>query len=513
MNAKRSRARTGGAGSGPRPGPRSVVRQPRPRPGGAPTSRAGMVESGTSATRSDAPSARAKRGPAPRSGRSKTPFRPPQVRRAPSAAPGGGKFEGGRGEAGGAEGRRVDGRRGRGAAPDGARPQPFAVQDPAQTRPAALSGPTHKLQKILADAGVGSRRQMETLIGRGAVTVNGRPATVGMRVTLGDDGLCGDVIAIDGRRIRTRGGQALPKVLLYHKPEGEIVSHDDPAGRASVFDALPRLRNGKWLSVGRLDYNTSGLLIFTDSGEFANALMHPRFGLDREYAVRVLGELTTEQTQRLTAGIELADGLARCDAIFDGGGEGANRWYRVVVTEGRNRLVRRLFEACRLTVSRLMRVRFGPIELPSRLKRGQYLTLTDEEVRAVQARAETYDATQSDPPSTPASGVPGQQAVQGAQPARRAQRQRAAPLPPPLPGPEGKPVRKRVDRRVRPGAAAPGRSPSGAPSQRRETRPSSPAPADAASRRPGATQGRPRPAGPRGSAGTRKTPGRTFRPR
>jgi 23S rRNA pseudouridine2605 synthase len=239
---------------------------------------------------------------------------------------------------------------------------------------------------------------METLIGRGAVTVNGRPATIGTRVAVAHGTYTGDVIAIDGRRVRARA-DVLPKVLLYHKPEGEIVSHDDPAGRASVFDALPRLRSGKWLSVGRLDYNTSGLLVFTDSGDFANALMHPSFGNEREYAVRVLGSLAPEQVRALTAGIELADGLARFDAIDDGGGEGVNHWYRVVVTEGRNRLVRRLFEACRLTVSRLMRVRFGPIELPSRLRRGQFLALTDEEVAALRAHMERGRASGEAVPS------------------------------------------------------------------------------------------------------------------
>jgi len=174
-------------------------------------------------------------------------------------------------------------------------------------------------------------------------------------------------------------------VLLYHKPEGEIVSRDDPEGRATVFSALPRLRQGRWLSIGRLDYNTSGLLIFTDSGELAHALMHPSAGLEREYAVRVLGELAPGQPERLLRGIDLADGPARFDSISDGGGEGANHWYRVVVREGRNRLVRRLFEACNLTVSRLMRVRFGPVHLPPRLRRGQVMELTPAEVTSLQA--------------------------------------------------------------------------------------------------------------------------------
>ncbi|MFO0523212.1 MAG: pseudouridine synthase [bacterium] len=340
---------------------------------------------------------------------------------------------------------------------------PPAFRPPDFDRPAAVpSGPSQKLQKVLADAGIGSRRAMETLIGRGAVTVNGRPATIGTRVMTGDGTHPGDVIAIDGRRIRARSGER-PKVLLYHKPEGEIVSHDDPAGRSSGFDALPRLRNGKWLSVGRLDFNTSGLLIFTDSGDFANALMHPRFGNEREYAVRVLGSLSPDQLKQLTVGIELVDGPARFESIHDGGGDGANRWYRVVVTEGRNRLVRRLFEATRLTVSRLMRVRFGPIELPSKLKRGQFLSLTDEEVGAIQARIER-DMDSTAPVASPSG------------PQDRPARGRRAPDElSPLGVPEGRPGRKRLDRRL-PGAraGAPGR-PGGKPRAGASAGPAAPA--------------------------------------
>jgi 23S rRNA pseudouridine2605 synthase len=410
---------------------------------------------------------------------------------------------------------------------------PPAFLPPDFERPTSVpSGPSHKLQKVLADAGIGSRRAMETLIGRGAVTVNGRPATIGTRVMTGDGTRPGDVIAIDGRRIRARAGERA-KVLLYHKPEGEIVSHDDPAGRSSVFDALPRLRNGKWLSVGRLDFNTSGLLIFTDSGEFANALMHPRFGNEREYAVRVMGSLSPEQLKQLTSGIELADGPARFESIHDGGGDGANRWYRVVVTEGRNRLVRRLFEANRLTVSRLMRVRFGPIELPSKLKRGQFLSLTEDEVGAIQARIERDMDTAAPAPSSPA-------------PSRARERPRTRQAPddlPPLGVPEGRPGRKRLDRRVpRAGTAAPraerstqertggwpGASarPDTSPRPGRSPRPAR-SPRPDASARPGAS-GRPgakprsavsgRPAAPsargaRAPAGRPKTPGRSSRSR
>jgi 23S rRNA pseudouridine2605 synthase len=170
-------------------------------------------------------------------------------------------------------------------------------------------------------------------------------------------------------------------VLVYHKPEGEIVSHDDPEGRASVFEQLPQLRGAKWLAVGRLDYNTSGLLIFTTSGELANRMMHPRFSVEREYAVRLVGQLNASQLERLTSGIELSDGAAKCESVQDEGGEGTNHWYRIVLREGRNRVVRRMFEALGLTVSRLMRVRFGVVALPPRLKRGQVSALPAAEVK------------------------------------------------------------------------------------------------------------------------------------
>jgi len=236
-------------------------------------------------------------------------------------------------------------------------------------------GVTFKLQKILAQAGLGSRREMEEVVRAGRVTVNGDPARIGARVGPSD------VIRVDGRPLRGAERKRPPRVLLYHKPEGEIVSHDDPAGRASVFDRLPPARGAKWQAVGRLDYNTGGLLLLTTAGELANRMMHPRYGLEREYAVRVRGRLTEEQLARLRSGISLDDGMAHCDAVEDGGGEGANRWYRVVIREGRNRVLRRLFEALGLTVSRLMRVRFGPLALPPRLKRGQTVELPPQEVR------------------------------------------------------------------------------------------------------------------------------------
>ncbi|HSB47979.1 MAG TPA: pseudouridine synthase [Burkholderiales bacterium] len=238
-----------------------------------------------------------------------------------------------------------------------------------------MPGASQKLQKVLAQAGLGSRRAMEELVRAGRVTVNGEPARIGARVGPGD------VIRVEGRLLRgARTGRA-PRVLLYHKPEGEIVSRDDPAGRASVFDRLPPLRGARWLAVGRLDYNTCGLLILTDDGGLANRMMHPRYGLEREYAVRVRGKLTGEQVARLRSGIELGDGKAQCDSVEEGGGEGTNHWYRIVIREGRNRVVRRLFEALGLAVSRLMRVRFGPVALPPRLKRGQHVELPPHDVR------------------------------------------------------------------------------------------------------------------------------------
>jgi 23S rRNA pseudouridine2605 synthase len=239
----------------------------------------------------------------------------------------------------------------------------------------SADGTTAKLQKVLAQAGLGSRREMEELVRAGRVTVNGEPARIGARVGPND------VIRVEGRVVRGAERKHPPRVLLYHKPEGEIVSRDDPAGRASVFDRLPPVRGAKWLAVGRLDYNTGGLLLLTTEGELANRMMHPRYGLEREYAVRVRGRLTEEQLARLRSGIELVDGMARCDAVEDGGGEGTNRWYRIVIREGRNRIVRRLFEALGLTVSRLMRVRFGSVTLPPRLKRGQYVELAPREVQ------------------------------------------------------------------------------------------------------------------------------------
>lgn len=243
------------------------------------------------------------------------------------------------------------------------------------TPPSTFTPVTFKLQKLLAQKGLGSRREMEALIAAGEVSVNGKIAVVGDRVG------AEDVVRIGKRVIRLNLEESLPKVLLYHKPEGEIVSRHDPEGRPSVFDKLPHLRSSKWIAIGRLDFNTSGLLVFTTDGVLANRLMHPRFEVEREYAVRILGELTAEQMTQLTTGVELADGPAAFSYLAEQGGEGVNHWYRVILKEGKNREVRRMFEAIGLTVSRLMRVRFGPINLPPRIKRGQWLELEEKEIR------------------------------------------------------------------------------------------------------------------------------------
>lgn len=237
-----------------------------------------------------------------------------------------------------------------------------------------------RLQKVLAQAGVGSRREMEEWITAGRVTVNGEVATLGMRVHEGDE------VRVGKRWINVKApGAELPRVLLYHKPEGEIVSRDDPEKRATVFDKLPRLRGLKWTAIGRLDFNTSGLLIFTTSGELANRLMHPRFEVEREYAVRVQGELTIEQTLQMTKGdgIELEDGPVKFERLTDEGGEGFNHWYRVMLKEGRNRIVRRTFDALGLPVSRLIRVRYGIVNLPPSIKRGKMAELGEGEVNQI----------------------------------------------------------------------------------------------------------------------------------
>lgn len=236
-----------------------------------------------------------------------------------------------------------------------------------------------KLHKVLAEAGLGSRRDMEELIVAGRVSVNGEPAHIGQRI------LPTDQVRINGKLVQRKVSKRPPRVLVYHKPAGEIVSTSDPEGRPSVFERLPQMKAGKWLAVGRLDFNTEGLLLFTTSGDLANRLMHPRYGIEREYAVRTLGELEEGMRQKLLSGIELDDGPAQFSRIADGGGEGVNRWYRVTIGEGRNREVRRMFEAVGLTVSRLIRTRYGTMTLPSTLKRGRWEELDEQAVRQLLA--------------------------------------------------------------------------------------------------------------------------------
>jgi 23S rRNA pseudouridine2605 synthase len=232
---------------------------------------------------------------------------------------------------------------------------------------------------VLARSGLGSRRDMEAAIAAGRITVDGARAALGQRVKPGDR------VAVDGRAVRLRAEEKEPRLLIYHKPAGQLVTMRDPKGRPTVFEHLPPLRHGHWIAVGRLDFNTGGLLLFTDSGELADRLMHPSSEIEREYAVRVRGELSREQIDKLTRGVALDDGPAKFDSISSGGGSGSNRWYQVVLREGRNREVRRMFESLGVTVSRLMRVRFGPFVLPSYLRRGQWRYLEPKETASLLA--------------------------------------------------------------------------------------------------------------------------------
>ena len=235
-----------------------------------------------------------------------------------------------------------------------------------------------RLQKALAASGVGSRREMEEWIQNGWITVNGKVAQLGDKVQPEDQ------VLVKGSVIKLKWPDRLPRIILYYKQEGEIVSRDDPQGRVSIFDRLPQAASSRWVAIGRLDINTSGLLILTTSGELANRFAHPSFEVEREYAVRVLGELGMDEMRLLTSeGVMLEDGLARVERIHSQGGEGVNKWYNVVLKEGRNREVRRIFEHFGLTVSRLVRTGFGPIGLPNRLKRGQFYELNAAEVASV----------------------------------------------------------------------------------------------------------------------------------
>jgi len=223
-----------------------------------------------------------------------------------------------------------------------------------------------KLQKVLARLGLGSRREIERWISEGRIKVDDEVATLGDRITAKAR------VKVDGRPVKMDGAEKATRVLLYNKPEGEVCSASDPEGRKTVFDRLPKLQGERWIVVGRLDINTTGLLLFTTDGELANKLMHPSSEIDREYLVRVLGTADGRVLENLKTGVELEDGPAQFTDVVDGGGEGVNHWYYVCLKEGRNREVRRLWESQGLQVNRLKRVRFGPVFMPSRLKAGQY---------------------------------------------------------------------------------------------------------------------------------------------
>ncbi|MFJ4196134.1 23S rRNA pseudouridine(2605) synthase RluB [Pseudomonas sp. NPDC089534] len=249
-------------------------------------------------------------------------------------------------------------------------------QDDQPTPPAG-----EKLQKVLARIGVGSRRDVEAWISQGRIKVNGKDATLGVRVDLHD------AITIDGKVIkREESAESVRRVIMYNKPDGEICTRDDPEGRPTVFDKLPRPKEGRWINIGRLDINTTGLLMFTTDGELANRLMHPSYEMDREYAVRVRGEVDDEMIDRLKAGVMLEDGPAKFTDIQQApGGEGFNHWYHCVVMEGRNREVRRLWESQGLVVSRLKRVRFGPVFLNSDLPMGRWREMSQYEIDILSA--------------------------------------------------------------------------------------------------------------------------------
>ncbi len=232
-----------------------------------------------------------------------------------------------------------------------------------------------RIQKVLAQAGIGSRREIEGWIADGRISINGK------RVKLGDKMAPGDKVRLDGELLRLEPAPTQKtRILAYHKPVGEVSTRKDEKGRPTVFDSLPGIKGSRWISIGRLDINTSGLLLFTNDGSLAHQLMHPSGEVEREYAVRVLGEVSRDTLKKLVDGVELEDGKAHFDSIHEAGGKGANHWYHVVIKEGRNREIRRIWEAVNVTVSRLMRVRFGPYSLPRDLKAGSYHELSRIEV-------------------------------------------------------------------------------------------------------------------------------------
>ncbi|WP_375191335.1 23S rRNA pseudouridine(2605) synthase RluB [Marinobacter sp.] len=249
-------------------------------------------------------------------------------------------------------------------------------EKPARAGQDTLShtGP-ERVQKLLARAGVGSRREVEGWMEAGRLTVNGQPVSPGQKATVADR------FELDGKRLDVGGAaDVVRRVLIYNKPEGEVTTRKDPEGRPTVFDRLPRLREHRWISIGRLDINTTGLVLFTTDGELANRLMHPSSQIDREYAVRVFGEVDDAMIERLLQGVLLEDGMAKFSDITPAGGSGMNRWFHVTLLEGRNREVRRLWESQGVRVSRLKRVRYGPIFLPSRLSLGKWEELDQKAV-------------------------------------------------------------------------------------------------------------------------------------
>ena len=232
-----------------------------------------------------------------------------------------------------------------------------------------------RIQKILAHQGVASRRQIDAMLQQGRITVDGKIAKPGDQISGREK------IAVDGKLIRMAKFESRPRLLIYHKPVGEVCTRSDPEGRPSVFRNLPGLPQGRWVSIGRLDINTSGLILFTDQGELANRLMHPSYEIEREYAVRVHGAVSMEMLQQLRQGVDLDDGPARFEDIIDSGGEGTNHWYHVILKEGKNREVRRLWEAVGVEVSRLVRVRYENFNLPKWLKPGKYRFLDEDVVQ------------------------------------------------------------------------------------------------------------------------------------
>ena len=257
--------------------------------------------------------------------------------------------------------------------------------------PCRILSMPERLQKILARAGYGSRREIESWIAAGRISVAGEVAQLGLCVSGREQ------IQIDGRTVALEAAvnRQTQRTLLYHKPAGELTTRSDPEGRPTVFDHLPVIRTGRWISVGRLDLNTAGLLLLTTDGELANRLMHPSYEIDREYAVRVLGQIGAPVFERLLRGVELEDGKAAFASIDDAGGRGANHWYHVILKEGRNREVRRMWESQGVKVSRLIRVRFGPVSLPRRLRPGKYQELVRQEVNAL------YRSVDLKPPRIP----------------------------------------------------------------------------------------------------------------